>query len=120
MKNKMCEINDICPNYYKIVNSTILEGDVVSEKVLKIYTEYVCNSVIESKEDIDKLKKIDNIVYQYLIDNNLKKEVSFKLRTIKVQNKITDVVEFVINTIIDIFDSYLENYTRNIYIPKWI
>ena len=120
MKNKMCEINDICPNYYKIVNSTILEGDVVSEKVLKIYTEYVCNSVIESKEDIDKLKKIDNIVYQYLIDNNLKKEVSFKITRFKIQSKVSNIVEYVVNVIIKIFDDYLFESTRNLYIPRWI
>ncbi len=120
MKVEMKDIIKLCPNYYKIVNTAIDETDNVSEKLIKIYEDYIFGVNLKEAEQTKKVVRIDQILNEYFSDYRFKKELSDKLKNIKVKSKIENVTEFVVNSVIEIFDEYLENYTRNIYIPRWI
>ena len=120
MKVETKEIIKLCPNYYKIVNTPIDETDKVSEKLIKIYEDFVFNADLRKEDEVSKVTRIDKVLNEYFNDFRFKKELSTKLRNVKVKSKIENITEFVVNNIIEIFDEYLENYTRNIYIPRWI
>ena len=120
MKVEAKEVIKLCPNYYKIVNTPIDETDKVSETLIKIYEDYLFSADLRKKDQINKITRIDKILNEYFNDFRFKKELASKLKNIKVKSKIENIAEFVVNNIIEIFDDYLENYTRNIYIPRWI
>lgn len=120
MKTDTKEVIKLCPNYYSIVNTAIEETDRMSEKLIKIYEEYVFSVDLRKKDEVKKITRFDKILYEYFNDFRFKKELTTKLKNVKVKSTIKNVTEFVVNSIIEIFDEYLENYTRNIYIPRWI
>ena len=120
MKVEAKEIIKLCPNYYKIVNTPIDESDKVSEKLVRIYEDYLFSVDLREKDQAKKVTRIDKVLNEYFNDFRFKKELANKLKNVKVKSKIENITEFVVNNIIEIFDEYLENYTRNIYIPRWI
>ncbi len=120
MKTDTKEVIKLCPNYYSIVNTPIEETDRMSEKLIKIYEEYVFSVDLRKQDEAKKISRFDKILNEYFNDFRFKKELATKLKNVKVKSTIENVTEFVVNNIIEIFDEYLENYTRNIYIPRWI
>ncbi len=118
--NKNKQIVNICKNYYKIVNSDINERDKETYQIIKIYTDYIFSLETVTQREVEKLTKIDNIMYKFITDNKFKKEMLNKLSTLKVNSAVTNLQEYVMNKIIEYFEDYKETITRNIYIPRWI
>ena len=113
------EILKYCPNYYNIVNFDFKESDMVSEKLINIYKNFVFSININNREDLEKVQELDrvlsNYIHDYLFRSTLQKEiVSVKIK--KDNNILQSLVEIIIN----IFSNYEEYTTRKIYISKWI
>lgn len=109
-----------CPNYYKIINIDYDKDDKVTEKLLVIYTEFIFSVKELTSEVIKELNSIDSIVYKFLTDHKFKKTLSSELLNMKVKSKVTNVIEYVVQKIIAIYDDYVLNYTREIFLPRWI
>ena len=118
--NKNKQITNICKNYYKIVNANFTEKDKEAYGVIRLYSDYIFCLENITKMDIDRLTKIDNIMYKFVTDSKFKKEILNKLSTLKVNSGVHNLMEYVMNKLIEYFEDYKETITRNIYIPRWI
>lgn len=114
------DILEFAPNYLKIVNMEFYEGDKVSEKLIKLYEEFVFSIDLSSSSQKTKLKTLDIIMNKYINDLSFRKELVKRIDDIRVKTSIKDSVTYIVNKIIEIFNNYEESYTRNIYIPRWI
>ncbi len=117
--NKNKKIVEICKHYYKIANVIIYDYDKVTSNIIKMYEEYIFSRDLTTQTDIDKLTLIDNIMYKFITDSRFKKELCEYFTNLKV-SKVSNLVEYVINKMIEFFNEYKDIYTRNIYIPRWI
>jgi len=113
------EILNYCPNYYNIVNFDFREDDLISDKLINIYKNYVFSINIEDKEELKRVEELDrvlsNYVHDYLFRSTLQKEII----TVKVK-KDNNILKSLVDIIIKIFSNYEEYTTRKIYISKWI
>ena len=50
----------------------------------------------------------------------VKKELQKGIVEIKIKRDIKDVLSYIVDKILEIFERYTEGYTRNIYISRWI
>lgn len=118
MKNK--QIISLCPNFYKIIEFSPYEDDIVSKKLIKLYQEYIFRIDIESKEDINSVIRLDYVISKYIDDYLFRKEMQKRILEIRVKKDTKDILRDIIRSIIKIFDNYEEYTTRVIYISKWI
>lgn len=114
------KILEYCPNYDRIINADFYEDDHMTKKIIKIYEDYVFSTDISNKDNLDKLIKIDSIIYKYLEDYHFRGELQKSLTEVKVTNRVKDIVDFIVSSIIEIFNNYKEGLTRKIYIPRWL
>lgn len=117
---KNLEILKYCPDYYKIIEHEIMENDMVSTKIIQIFQEYTFSIDINNKEQVDLLKKLTEAVNKYFEDSEFKKEIVNLLSSLRIKVGINNVFEFISKKIVEAYDKYLEFYTRNLYIPRWI
>lgn len=114
------KILEYCPNFYKIIEFSPYEDDVISAKLIKIYQQYIFRIDINSLEDIECIKQLDHVISRYIDDYLLRKEIKSKIVKIKVQRDGKDFLRDFIKSIIKIFNDYEEYTTRVIYISRWI
>ncbi|MBQ3142010.1 MAG: hypothetical protein IJB82_00705 [Bacilli bacterium] len=114
------EILKYAKNYYKIINEEYYEGDNISYKLIEIYREYLLSIKSLTQNIISKIEKVDNIINKYFDDFEFKKELSKGITKLKIKKDGSNILEQVIDNFILIYDKYVESYTRNIYIPRWI
>lgn len=118
LKNK--EILKYCPDYYKIINNDILEDDPVSIKLIQVLQEYIFGIDITNETQIKLVKKFNEALNKYFDDGEFKKELINTISTLRIKVGTDNVLEFIVKKIIESYDKYLEYYTRNLYIPRWI
>lgn len=116
-KNKV--ILNHCPNFYKINNYEFDEEDLVSLKLINIYSDYIFDIDENNLNDLKKIEDLDYVLSKYIDDYSFRKEIQKELLSIRV-SKSCNVVEVIINTILKVFEKYQEGYTRNIYFSRWI
>ena len=73
-----------CSNYYKIINFEYYEGDFVTDKLIKIYRDYIFNIDFNNIDNIKQAIKLDKIIAKYIDDYFFRREMSEGLRKIKV------------------------------------
>lgn len=116
-KNK--EILKHCPNFFKIKNYEFDENDYITLKIIGIYEEYIFNIDLTNEEEVKKIEEIDYIISKYVEDYNFRKEIQNNLLNLKIKRG-SNIVEIIIDSLIRIFNSYEDGYTRNIYFARWI
>lgn len=117
-KNKIVLQN--CPNFYRIVNFEYFEEDAVTEKLIKIYEDFIFKADIENVEELNMVKKIDYVLGKYIDDYLFRKRMQKEIFHVKVKSTCTNVLRSVVESIIQIFNHYEEDTVRNIYISRWI
>lgn len=118
MKNK--QIINLCPNFYKIIEFSPYEDDIVSKKLIKLYQEYIFRIDLSNMEDVNSVIRLDYVISKYIDDYLFRKEMQKRILEIKLKKDTKDVLKDIIRSIIKIFDNYEEYTTRVIYISKWI
>lgn len=113
------QIVAMCDNFYKIINFEPMEGDNITEKLIRIYQEYIFNININNKEDVESVLKLDSVLGKYIDDYNFRKELQKEIVKVKIVDRKNVIREFIEN-IIKIFNNYEEYTTRVIYISRWI
>lgn len=112
-KNK--NILKYCPNFYKIINFEIIEGDYITNKLIQIYQDYIFNE----ENDLEDVTKLDFALNKYLEDYYFRKEMRRGLMEIRVK-KDQDIIKSIVSSIINLSENYEMGYTRNIYFARWI
>ena len=109
-----------CPNYYRIINEEFFELDYVSDKIIQVLQSFIFSINIKNKPDLKKVTSLDKALVRYFDDRDFKTYLTNILVALKVSKKETDIMRFIAETIIKAYEKYLEGYTRNLYIAKWI
>ncbi len=123
MENRYLEnkiIVKYCKNYYRIINEEFSEFDYMSGKIIQIYQGYIFTINARVKEELKKAVDLDTAVARYFDDREFKNIIINSLKTLKVSKSETNVVGCIVNAIIREYNKYMEGYTRNLYISRWI
>lgn len=117
-KNKF--ILNKCPNFYRIVNFDYFEDDFITDKLIKIYEDFIFRADITSYDEMRMVEKIDYVLGKYIDDYLFRKKMQQDLLEVKIKKTCTDVLHAIVESIIAIFGRYEEETTRNIYLSRWI
>ncbi len=109
-----------CPDYYKIINQEFDESDIVAVKLLQIFQEYIFTIDTESKSDIKLVTDLSASINKYFEDAEFKKELVGTISSLKVNKNASNLLRSIAEEIVKCHKKYLEYYTRNLYIPRWI
>jgi len=123
MENKYLEnkiILKYCKDYYRIINEEFSELDIMSDKVIEIYQEFIFSINARNKVELKKATDLNKAVVRYFDDIDFKKILTNFLKSLKVSRSETDLVSYIASAIIKEYNKYMEGYTRNLYIPRWI
>ncbi len=118
--NKNKAVLEICPNFYRIINFEYFEEDMVSEKLIKIYEDFIFKADIKKEEEMQMVKKIDYVLGKYIDDNLFRRKMQKEIFNVKVTKTYKNKLRIVVENIIAIFNHYEEDTTRSIYIARWI
>lgn len=118
--NRNKQIVALCENFYKIINFEPMEGDNITEKLIRIYQEYIFNIDITDKSAVESVLKLDSILGKYINDYSFRKELQREILKVQVRRDAKNVLKEIIDSIIRIFNNYEEYTTRVIYISRWI
>ena len=113
------EVLNYCPNYYNIVDFDFHDNDLISEKLVSIYKNYVFSINIQNREEIEKVQELDRVLANYIHDYLFRSTLQKEIVEVKVK-KDNNVLKSLVDIIIKIFSHYEEYTTRKIYISKWI
>jgi len=117
--NSNKEILKYCPNYYNIVNFDFQENDLISEKLVNIYKNYIFSINIKNNDEVNKIEELDRVLSNYINDYLFRSTLQKEIVTVKVKND-NNIIRSLVDVIIKIFSNYEEYTTRKIYISKWI
>lgn len=120
MVEKEKEVLAHCPNFNRIVNFDYAKEDYISSKLIRVYKDYIFRANINSSEDVKIVTDIDYVLGRYIDDYAFRKELKVEIVNVKVKKSCTDVLKAIVESIIHIFDNYLENSTKKITIARWI
>ena len=117
-KNKL--VLEMCPNFYRIINFEYFEEDLVTEKLIKIYEDFIFKADIKNEEEAKMVKKIDYVLGKYIDDNLFRRKMQKEIFNVKVTRNYKNKLLAVVENIIAIFNHYEQDTTRSIYIARWI
>ena len=123
MENRYLEnkiIVKYCKDYYRIINEEFSELDFMSDKVIQIYQTFIFSINARKKDELKKATDLNTAVVRYFDDREFKTILNGFLAALKVSKKETNVIGFIANEIIKEYNKYMEGFTRNLYIPRWI
>lgn len=109
-----------CPNFERIINFDYYEDDVVTERLIHIYENYIFKADIELEEEIKTVRELDRVMGRYIDDYAFRKEMQVEIFRVRVKKTCANVLKAIVESIIRIFERYEEGTTRNIYISRWI
>ena len=123
MENRFLEnkiVLKYCKDYYRIINEEFSELDYMSDKIIQIYQSFIFSINTRNKTEIKKATDLNNAVVRYFDDREFKTILNNFLKSLKVSRKETNVIGYIVNAIIKEYEKYIEGYTRNLYVPRWI
>ena len=109
-----------CPDYYRIINEEFSELDTMSDKVIEIYQSFIFSIDINVKEELKLITQLNKAVCRYFDDREFKKMLTLSLMELRLPKITKDVLGAIACEIIKQYNKYMEGFTRNLYIPKWI
>ncbi len=113
------EVLKYCPNYYDIVNFNFNEEDMISDKIVGIYKNYIFSINTHNTEEVSKVKELDRVLGSYLKDYLFRSTLQKEIISVKVK-KDNNLIRNFVDAILKIFVNYEEYTTRKLYISKWI
>ncbi len=117
-KNKL--VLEMCPNFYRIINFEYFEEDLVTDKLIKIYENFIFNADIKNDEEVKIVKKIDYVLGKYIDDNLFRRKMQKEIYNVRIAKTYKNKLLAIVENIIAIFNHYEEDTTRSIYIARWI
>lgn len=114
------EVLKYCPNFHKIVNFDYMQDDKITAKLIRIYKDYIFEVNINDSMAIKEVKEFDYVLNRYIEDYDFRKELKKEIVHVKVRKSCTDILKAIVESILHIFDKYVESTTRKITIARWI
>ena len=62
------QIISLCTNFYKIIEFSPYEDDIVSQKLVKLYQQYIFRIDINNPEDVESVINLDKVISKYIDD----------------------------------------------------
>ncbi len=109
-----------CPDYFRIINEEFNDLDYMMDKVIGVYQTYIFSVNVNNKADLKSVNSLNNAVARYIDDREFKKILNNFLVSLKVAKSETNVIGFIAKKIIQEYEKYMEGWTRNLYIPRWL
>ena len=109
-----------CKDYYRIINEEFNELDYMSDKIIHIYQTYIFSINARNKNEMKKAVSLNTAVTRYFDDREFRTLLNNYLTGLKVSKSETNIISFIANNIIKEYEKYMEGFTRNLYIPRWI
>lgn len=119
MKQEL-EVLKYCPNYQQVINYSFETDDYISEKLVRIYKDFIFKANLQDSKDLHMVKELDYVLGKYVDDFLFQKELRSEIVNIKIKRTCTDVLRAIVESVLHIFDHYLFNTTRKITIARWI
>ena len=114
------EVIKYCPNFYKITEFVPMENDVITEKILKIYQEYIYRIDLNNMEDVKMVQELDYVIGKYIEDYIFRKAFQKQIVQVRISRDVKDMLKEMIKSIIKIFNKYEEDTTKIFYVSHWI
>lgn len=114
------EVFQYCPNFDRIVNFPIQSGDVVTDKLITIYRDFIFKVNVTDAKDVQMMQEFDNVLIKYIDDYLFRKELKKEIIQIKIKRSCKDILRTIVKSVLDIFDNYLYNTTRKVTIARWL
>lgn len=118
LENKI--ILKYCKDYYRIINEEFGELDYMSAKVIQVYQAFIFSINIKNKNDIKKITVLNDAVARFFDDREFKTYLTNFLEGLKVSKSEKDIMRYISEAIISQYKKYMEGFTRNLYISRWI
>lgn len=118
MNNK--QVISYCPNFYKITGFVPMESDNITEKIIKLYREYIFRIDLNNIEDVKMVQELDHVVGKYIDDYIFRKAFQKQIVKVRIRRDVKDALKEIIKSMIKIFDKYEEDTTKVIYVSHWI
>ncbi len=109
-----------CPDYYRIINDEFSDYDYLTDRVIEIYQSYIFSIDVNNKAELKLVGQLNKAVARYIDDREFKTMLNNFLLSLKVSKKITNIYEYIAKEVIKEYDKYMEGFTRNLYIPRWV
>ncbi len=109
-----------CPDYFRIINEEFNELDYMTDKVIGIYQSYIFSVNVNNKADLKLVNTLNKAIARYIDDREFKTILNNFLVSLKVSKSETDVIGYIAKKIISEYEKYMEGWTRNLYIPRWV
>ena len=107
-------------DYYRIINEEFNESDYMSDKIIHIYQSFIFSLNARNKNDIKKAMDLNKSIARYFDDREFRTLLNTFLKGLKVSRSEKNVISYIANAIMKEYEKYMEGFTRNLYIPKWI
>lgn len=108
-----------CPHFYTIVNFEYYSDDIISERLLDVYEKFIFEVDITKLENINRVEKLDNVLYKYITDYCFREQVKKDIVNVRVQ-KGENLLDLIVNAIINFFDNYESFKLRKVQTTRWI
>ena len=109
-----------CPEYYRIINEDFDELDYITDRLISIYQTFIFSVDSTKKEVRKEITELNKIMIKYFEDRTFKKELTNMLISLKVPKSTENVIAEIIKAIKKTYNKYMEGFTRNLYVPKWL
>ena len=118
LRNKI--IIKYCKDYYKIINERFSENDKMSDKVIQIYQSYIFGVDEKEKNALKRAVALNNAVNKYFDDREFRNNLNNHLKVLKAPKGEKDILLYIVNSIIMLYNKYLDGYTIKLFIHRWI
>lgn len=108
-----------CPNFYKINGFECSEKDYITKKIIGVYKEYIFSISLSDFASVKKIEDLDCALSKYIDDYYFRKEMKVSLKDLKVRRD-DNIIQVIVDFILRVFERYEDDFTRNIYISRWI
>jgi hypothetical protein len=114
------KILGFCPNFDEIVNCDFLEDDILTQKLIQYYQDFVFSINEQDEDDIKFIQKLDAAMYKYIEDYRFAKKLKETLNVAAVIDQEFTYLEQLMRYIINFFAEYELQEVRHIFHSKWI
>lgn len=109
-----------CPNFREIINCDFLEDDMLTQKLIQYYQEFVFNVNPGKKTEVDLIKQLDQAMYKYIDDYRFAKNLKETLNIETIISQNFSYLEQLMQYIINFFQQYEANKINNMVYTRWL
>ena len=113
------EVLKRCPNFYNIINFEYYSHDIISEKLIDVYSQYIFSTDVNNSEDMQNVEKLDRALYKYISDYCFREQIKKDIVKVKV-HRGEDVLKSIVDAIIKFFECYDTFCLRKVQVTRWI